>query len=39
MAPLCKRKKTPKHVLALPDLDHAKGALLANLTSASGQRT
>lgn len=34
-----KRKKTPKRVLALPDLEHAKSAVLASLTSASGQRT
>jgi integrase len=32
-------KKTPKRVLALPDLDHAKTAVLNSLTSASGQRT
>ena len=38
-APSRKRKKTPKRVLALPDLEHAKGAVLASLTSASGQRT
>jgi integrase len=34
-----KRKKTPKRVLALPDLEHAKSAVLSNLTSRSGQRT
>ncbi|MDA1092935.1 MAG: hypothetical protein O3A25_06670 [Acidobacteria bacterium] len=34
-----KRKKTPKRVLALPDLEQAKSAVLASLTSASGQRT
>src|SRR5512132_3042927 len=34
------RKKTPpKRVLALPDLEHAKTAVLNSLTSASGQRT
>ena len=33
------RKKTPKHVLALPDLEHAKSAVLSSLTSRSGQRT
>jgi hypothetical protein len=33
------RKKTPKRVLALPDLDHAKSAVLSSLTSRSGQRT
>ena len=34
-----RRKKTPKRVLALPDLEHAKTAVLNSLTSASGQRT
>jgi len=38
-APSRTRKKPPKRVLALPDLEHAKGAVLASLTSASGQRT
>ena len=33
------RKKTPKRVLALPDLEHAKSAVLNSLTSRSGQRT
>ncbi len=33
------RKKTPKRVLALPDLEHAKSAVLSSLTSRSGQRT
>ena len=34
------RKKTLlKRVLALPDLEHAKAAVLSSLTSASGQRT
>jgi hypothetical protein len=33
------RKKNPKRVLALPDLEHAKTAVLNSLTSASGQRT
>ena len=32
-------KKTPKRVPALPDLEHAKTAVLNSLTSASGQRT
>jgi hypothetical protein len=32
------RKKTPKRVLALPDLEHAKSAVLSSLTSRSGQR-
>jgi integrase len=31
--------KTPKRVLALPDLEHAKSAVLSSLTSRSGQRT
>jgi hypothetical protein len=35
-----RRKKRPaKRVLALPDLEHAKLAVLSSLTSASGQRT
>jgi len=34
-----KRKKAPKRVLALPDLEQAKSAVLASLTSASGQHT
>ena len=33
------RKKTPKRVLALPDLEHAKSAVLSSLSSQSGQRT
>ena len=33
-----RRKKTPKRVLALPDLEHAKTAMLDSLT-ASGQCT
>jgi len=33
------RKKQPKRVLALPDLEHAKAAVLNSLTSSSGQRT
>ena len=32
-------KKSPKRVLALPDLEHTKTAVLNSLTSASGQRT
>jgi hypothetical protein len=32
-------KRPPKRVLALPDLEHAKTAVLSRLTSASGQRT
>src|SRR5215831_52132 len=35
----CRKKKQPKHVRALPDLEHAKVAVLNTLTSASGQRT
>lgn len=34
-----KRKPAPKRVLALPDLEQAKAAVLASLTSTSGQRT
>jgi hypothetical protein len=34
-----RRKKSPKRVLTLPDLEHAKTAVLNSLTSASGQRT
>jgi integrase len=37
--PKSRRKKAPKRVLALPDLEHAKTAVLNSLTSASGQRT
>ena len=33
------RKKLPKRILALPDLEHAKTAVLNSLTSSSGQRT
>ena len=33
------RRKTPKRVLALPDLEHVKTAVLNSLTSVSGQRT
>jgi hypothetical protein len=33
-----RRKKPPKRVLALPDLEHAK-TTVNSLTSASGQRT
>lgn len=32
-------KKPPKQILALPDLQHAKTAVLNSRTSASGQRT
>ena len=34
-----RKKKAPRRVLALPDLEHAKTAVLNSLTSASGQRT
>jgi integrase len=34
-----RKKKQPKRVLALPDLEQAKTAVLNSLTSASGQRT
>jgi hypothetical protein len=34
-----RKKKAPKRVLALPDLEHAKTAVLNSLTSASDQRT
>jgi integrase len=33
------KKKPPKRVLALPDLEHAQTAVLNSLTSVSGQRT
>ncbi len=34
-----KKKRPPKRVLALPDLEHSKAAVLNSLTSKSGQRT
>src|SRR5262250_2188425 len=34
-----KKRKSPKRVLALPDLEQAKSAVLKTLTSKSGQRT
>lgn len=34
-----RKKRPPKRVLALPDLEHAETAVLNSLTSASGQRT
>jgi len=34
-----RKKKAPRRVLALPDLEHTKTAVLNSLTSASGQRT
>ena len=36
---ISKKRKTPKRVLALPDLEQAKSAVLNTLTSKSGQRT
>src|SRR5438477_3287234 len=37
--PKSRKKNTPKRILALPDLEHAKTAVLNSLTSLSGQRT
>jgi hypothetical protein len=34
-----KKKRQPKRVLALPDLEHARAVVLNSLTSASAQRT
>jgi hypothetical protein len=34
-----RHKKSPKRILALPDLEHAKAAVLDSLSSASAQRT
>ena len=34
-----RKKKSPRRVLALPEFEHAKTAVLICLTSASGQRT
>lgn len=34
-----RKKRSPKRVLAIPDLEHAKTAVLNSLTSVSGQRT
>ena len=34
-----RRKRAPKRILALPDLEQAKSAVLSALTSLSGQRT
>jgi len=34
-----RKKKSPKRVLALPDLEQAKSPVLNTLTSRSGQRT
>lgn len=38
-APSRKRKEAPKRVLPLPDVEHAKSAVVNGLTSTSGQRT
>src|SRR5216110_1730885 len=37
--PKSRKRKSPKRVLALPDLEQAKTAVLNSLTSVSGQRT
>jgi hypothetical protein len=37
--PKSRKKRPPKRVLALPDLEQAKAVVLNSLTSASGQRT
>ena len=37
--PKSRKKRAPKRVLALPDLEHATTSVLNGLTSASGQRT
>ena len=34
--PNSRKKRSPKRVLALPDLEHAKTAVLNSLSSASG---
>ena len=34
-----RRKRIPKHVLKLPDLEQSKSAVLNSLTSRSSQRT
>jgi hypothetical protein len=39
MQKLRRRKKPPKRVLALPDLEQTKSAVLSTLTSKSGQRS
>ena len=36
---MMKRKRTPKSVLKLPDLEQSKSAVLNSLTSPSSQRT
>lgn len=35
----CKRKRAPKSVLKLPDLEQSRSAILNSLTSQSSQRT
>ena len=37
--PKSRKKKSPKRILALPDLAQAKAAVLNSLSSLSGQRT
>ena len=37
--PKSRKKKSPKRVLALPDLEQSKAAVLNSLTSKSGQRS
>jgi len=39
LKPKTRKKKSPRRVLALPDLEQAKAAELNSLTSSSGQRT
>src|ERR1700761_5209481 len=39
MSQSLKRKRPPKHILALPDLEQSKAAVLNSLTSKSGQRS
>ena len=38
MSKLKKKRKLPKRVLALPDMEQSKSAVLNSLTSKSGQR-
>jgi hypothetical protein len=37
--PNTRKKKSPERALGLPDLEHAKVAMLKSFSSASGQRT
>ncbi len=39
MSKLRKKKRSPKKVVALPDLEQSKAAVLNSLSSESGQRT